>query len=94
MIALSHVIFQKTNSVLPPDRINNYLIHLNHWLIANKIKMNSSKTKYIIYSYKNNVTFDRPICIGNEIIYQADSIKFLGVQLDENLLFKNHVDNI
>ena len=40
--------FPKNELSFAPDRINNYLMHLNHWLIANKIKMNSSKTKYII----------------------------------------------
>ena len=63
-------------------------------MLANKIRINTSKTKYILYSYRKKITFERPIKIGNEIISQTDSTKFLGIQLDENLCFKGHVNGI
>ena len=70
------------------------IICLNQLLLANKIRMNTSKRKYILYSYRKKNTFEQPIKIGNEIISQTDSPKFLGIQLNENLCFKCDVNGI
>ena len=38
-------------------------------------------------------TARRAFCIGN-IIHQTNSIKFLGIHIDEKLNFKNHIEHI
>jgi len=74
--------------------INNNLLCVSEWLNCNKIMINVSKTKYMLYSYRGKCEFDSQIRIGDEIIQQTDSVKFLGVYLDNNLTFKHHILNV
>ena len=66
---------------------------MNKWILSNKICINAEKTKYILFSYKNTVHLP-PISIGNSRIERSASLKFLGLMVDENLTFKNHVHYI
>ena len=64
------------------------------WMISNKLKMNDSKTKFIIIgSYqqlaKINLT---SIIVGEYRIIAVDDIQNLGAYLDKNLCMKTHVD--
>ena len=64
------------------------------WMISNKLKMNDSKTKFIIIgSYqqlaKINLT---SIMVGEHRITAVDDIQNLGAYLDKNLSMKTHVD--
>ena len=67
--------------------INNELDEINNWILSNKICINAHKTKYILFSYKNTAHVP-PILIGNS---KLNSLKFLGIMVDEHLTFKNHV---
>ena len=73
--------------------INSQLNHVNQWLTANKIAINTNKTKYIVFSNQSSVTLP-PIYIGNGLIEPTNSTKFLGVIIDKNLNFHAHVDFI
>ena len=75
------------------DMMNNELDEVNKWILSNKICINAEKTKYIIFSYKNTVHLP-PISIGNSMIERSDTLKFLGIMVDEHLTFKNHVHYI
>ena len=88
------------STCIPPNNINEItaainteLDHVNNWLAANKISINSNKTNYIVFSYKRKVNLP-PIKIGNNIIHEIDNTKFLGVYFDKNLTFKQHINNI
>ena len=89
------------SSSLPPsidpcthsDRINCELIKIYNWLTANKISINFSKTKYVLFSYRRTLQLPE-IKIGTYVINQTRSIKFLGLFLDENLIFDTHIKYI
>lgn len=72
--------------------INLHLTHVNHWLYCNKIAINVNKTNYMIFSYKDKIVFPQNIVIGDGVIRASDSVKFLGITLDYNLKFSQHVD--
>jgi len=74
--------------------INDSLLCVSEWLSCNRIRINISKTKYILYSYRGVLTFNSPVMIGDNFIGQTESVKFLGVYLDNNLNFKYHVMDI
>ena len=86
--------FLKQESGNVVDNVNTQLIHVYRWLHANKIMINSNNTEYILYSCRGRTSFDAPIVIGNSVIQQTDNVKFLGMFLDENLTFKEHVAHI
>ena len=75
------------------NSINQELNNINSWLVTNKICINSSKTKYIVFSYGRNI--DLPLIkIGNHKISATDNVKFLGIHLDPHLTFEHHIKYI
>ena len=71
--------------------INHNLLNISEWLRANKIMINTSKTKYVLYSYRGGLKFDLDIKIGCDLIEQTECVKFLGVYLNSSLNVKNHI---
>ena len=75
------------------DQINRELDRVDKWLCANKIKINVNKTKYLLFSLRR-VNYSIRIKIGSGSIQRADSAKFLGIFLDEQLNFSSHINHI
>ena len=55
------------------------------------MSINVSKTSYMIISNQKNAL---DIKIRETIITKVSLVKFLGVTLDENLTFKDHVNKV
>ena len=70
--------------------INDNLVLVSNWLIANKIMINADKTKYMIFSLRGDLGL-RPLLINGSAIQKSNSLKFLGLYLDNNLKFDSHV---
>ena len=87
--SIEHAIVQTANLQL--DRINQ-------WFTSNKLSLNVSKTKYSFF-YKPSKRDDIPLLlpklnINNTGIERSECLKFLGVLLDENLCWKEHIKYI
>ena len=58
--------------------------------------MNTDKTKYVLFhkaKSRDNLPLALPdLCINNAKIKRENSLKFLGVMIDENLTWKTHVE--
>jgi Reverse transcriptase (RNA-dependent DNA polymerase) len=68
---------------------------LSDWLKFNKLKLNVSKTKFMIMTNKRLNATDRVILsIDGEQIEEVRSMKYLGVQIDSKLNFKEHLNLI
>ena len=71
---------------------------LSEWFVENHMVLNAYKTKSILLSgkrlrhYLNNSTLD--LQINATKIEQVTSHKLLGVTLDEELSFKEHVEKL
>ena len=78
--------------------VNNELNKINEWFKANKLSLNVKKTKYTFFhknSFKDNVPLKLPdLKIANMKIERTNAIKFLGVLLDENITWKNHIRTV
>ena len=76
------------------ELINSELKCLNRWVKSNKIIINADKTKYMLFSYNKNVTF-QIIKIGNNKINETSLTRFLCIRLDKKCNFvKNYVYKI
>ena len=65
------------------------------WLCLNKLSLNISKTKFIIFHTSNKENTYIPIIeINNLKIDRVGKFNFLGVILDENLNWKDHINKI
>lgn len=76
--------------------LNNELKILYDWLCQNKLKLNNTKTKCMVIGSKVNCqkfkNLNRYLNINGEIIEFVSEIKYLGVILDPQLTFSNHID--
>ena len=75
------------------ELINTNLLSLRNWLSANKLFLNINKTNYIIFNNRSRPP-DLNLKIGDRIIKRTDIHKFLGIKIDENLIFRAHVENL
>ena len=82
--------------------MNDELEKLNQWFRANKLCLNISKTKYIIFrpSVTRHIESDHTLFINNQAIerigdkFDNTSFKFLGIFIDETISWKKHIDKI
>lgn len=76
-------------------RANRTLVKLDTWAQLNKLKINVSKTKAVIYRAKNkkiNITSD--IKLQNSKVELVSAFKILGVYFSENMTWDTHIDHV
>ena len=75
--------------------INLDMKNLTGWLNANKISLNIKKTELVIFKHKRKkVACPIRIKLSRKRLYPSNSIKYLGVKIDENRNWKDHIHNI
>ena len=75
------------------ETINNELVKIKQWFDSNRLCLNIKKTCYQIYSNKKIQNLPM-LKIHHENISRERVVKFLGVLVDENLTFKEHIDHV
>ena len=63
------------------------------WFELNSMKANPDKFQFIILN-RNGKSIDTELNVGKIAIKNKDSVKLLGVIIDKQLLFKNHINAI
>ena len=80
--------------------INRELSEVSNWFKANKLSVNATKTNYMIMGTQHMTSMEDQSVSNVDIILdktklkRVDKMKFLGVTIDENLSWKNHIDGI
>ena len=80
-------------------RLNKYVNldfkNLTYWLNANRISLNVKKTELVIFKHQRK-KLDSPIKIklSRKRLYPSKSVKYLGIKIDENLNWKQHIHDI
>lgn len=72
------------------DNVKNEMSKLQSWFISNKLSLNLSKTKYIIFGNKH-VSMDIKFLLDGKTIERVKETKFLGVTIDEKINWKAHI---
>ena len=62
---------------------------LSKWLILNRLKLNVSKMKCMVF-HKDGLGPSVNLTVEGESIENIESFKFLGIVLDGSLSFRNH----
>ncbi len=87
------------------SQTNTLLSELNIWFITNKLSLNADKTYYSVYSPTKPVCLSvysptKPVCLKQEnlelsinrlTLEQVKICKYLGVIIDEELSWKDHI---
>jgi len=79
------------------DRINKELEKVANWFKANKLSVNASKTNFMIMGTQQKTAkcIDQiNIILDGTQLTRVNQTKFLGVIIDENLTWKDHIDGI
>ena len=90
-----------TTALISGHNLNNAITYLNEdmsqisqWLKANDLILNHKKTKCIFFGTKKMPPTILPIIIDNVNIERVDSLRFLGVQVDHRLSWRDHLEMI
>ena len=77
-------------------RLIDELVKVSRWLASNCLTLNVSKSHNIILSVKIKKMHDRPpiLILNNEIFEEKIFTKFLGLMLDRNLCFQEHINYV
>ena len=75
--------------------INSQLENISIWLMDNRLKLNVNKTRYMLFhsgkiDIWKNINLD--IKIGNSTIKKVNNYKYLGVTIDSNLKWSEHIE--
>ena len=75
--------------------VNQELKKINTWLCVNKLSLNIAKSHFVIFRpYQKKVNSQIKIEIEGKLINECKSVKYLGVLLDCNLNWKEHIQQI
>ena len=74
--------------------INEELCKINEWLNINKLLLNKSKTKYMVFHMPNKRIQALTLKIDDAYIERVDELHFLGLTLDTNLNWRKHTEKI
>ena len=84
-----------TNIVQLYESINRDLDSLSEWFRANRLSLNISKTHYMLFGQNPvKITETLSIKIMNEIIEHKQTVKCLGMYIDEKLDWHEHINYI
>ncbi len=67
---------------------------INDWLKTNKLSLNVKKSKYMIFHTPQRKVDSLNIQIDNTVIERVRVFDFLGLTINENLTWKDHIDKI
>ena len=75
--------------------MNKELSKVFHWLVANKLTLNVTKSKFMIISKaKNNFDSDFCLKLNGMALQRCTDYKYLGVYIDNKLNWKRHVQYV
>ena len=76
--------------------INTELDKVYTWICVKRLSLNIEKTKFIIFHNKGKITDDNLLQVKllRLPIERVKTFNFLGVTLDQNLTWTNHIDII
>lgn len=79
------------------SHLNEDLANVNKWLLCNKLTLNQSKTEFMLIGSRQRLnTFQAApiLALNNETIKQVPHTKSLGVHIDENLTWNEHIKQL
>ena len=72
-------------------RLEHDILIVNEWFESNYMKVNGDKCHLLISGHKHEHMWDK---VGSSRIWESESAKILGVTIDRELKFEEHLRNI
>jgi hypothetical protein len=91
----TNIFFSSKNLDLIQTTLNIELKNVSQWLNANRLALNIEKTNFVVFhSPKKKPHKVLSICIDNQSIREATSVKYLGVLIDSTLSWRPHISEL
>ena len=91
----TNIYYESDNLKSLERTINKELEKLHDWLCLNRLSLNISKTNFVIFHAINKPkTYSMTLLINKHAINETNSVKYLGILIDSQLTFKNHIDEL
>ena len=91
----------KANKISKSTGVIRRVLQVSNWLQANKLTLNFKKSNYMIFrpyqkllSYLPIFKVYDPILNKSQILEMKNFVKYLGILIDFDLSWKNHIDLI
>jgi len=76
------------------DKLNEQMVRVDNWLSRNRLYLNVSKTKVMLIRGIRRKIAESDFKIPGGDLKVVSKIKYLGVMIDRNLNFTEHVDYV
>jgi hypothetical protein len=76
------------------SHVDQALDIIQNWSVSNKMTINVKKTKDMWICFTESVLEPPPVYIGDELVERVDKFKLLGMGLQNNLKWNNHVETV
>ena len=97
----TNIVYADNNLKSLDDIVNLELRKLCDWLTTNKLTLNIKKTNFVIFCpAQRKLTFQPNITIFDNdknkyiSLERKESVKYLGIFIDQNLTWKHHIDHV
>jgi len=67
---------------------------MSKWRIANRLSLNVDKTCFCVFGNERKNHHDFQLKVNGKNISRVDSCKYLGIIIDINLSWKEHIDYV
>ena len=94
MYANDTTLYCNINQNIGEEVINAELLKLWEWLGANKLSLNTAKTKYMVFHTSNSNVIYPNLKVNNNNIERVTQFNFLGVILHSYMTWKKHINYI
>ena len=75
--------------------VNLDMKNLTVWLNANKTSLNVDKTELVIFKHqRKKLDTEIKIKLNRKRLYPSQSVRYLGMKIDQNLNWKDHINDI
>lgn len=83
-----------SNSKYLQQQVSQEIVKIDEWMRKNKLTLNYEKSNFMIIGNKLSKTNGFKLVINKHVIPQTNSVKYLGVILDNNLSWQPHIESI
>ena len=88
-------LFCDINNIQNPEiTLNAELLKITDWLAANKLSLNASNTKFMVFHSDKKIVRYPKLFINDVKIERVDCFNFLGLQLNHNLKWNKHISHV
>ena len=76
------------------NNISNEISKITTWLHSNKLKLNASKSKFIIFFKHSKIISKLNIWANGNQIDEIQEFNFLGITIDQNITWTQHIRKV